>query len=66
MCAQGSEGRHLMNWFALASVTGILTQLGIVIACVWRAVSWLLAHGLAPAYEESLGSTTEQSTWYTP
>ena len=22
ICAQGSEGRHFMNWFVLASVTG--------------------------------------------
>ena len=53
--AQGSEGRHFMNRFVLASVAG---KLGIVIACVSRAASWLLAHGLAPAYEERLGSGT--------
>ena len=43
-------------------------QLGIVNACIWRAVSWLLAHGLAPAYEEWLGpgSTTEQGTRLCP
>ena len=44
-----------MNLCVLPSVH---RQLRIVIACVWRAVSWLFAHGLAPAYEERLGSGT--------
>ena len=61
---QGSEGRP--------SGTGLFLQvsqdrqLGIVIACIWRAVSWLLAHGLAPAYEVGPGSTTEQGTRLCP